>query len=195
MENMNYANKAAEAEMRKCRYAASKKHHHRPEMNLRAKLDAEVDGNFHATEKVGNLTYADIAAICGTAAAERMSLSRRSRNNEVPAIAGTETAVRRNLARALVKRGVVVTDEMSEAIYGGNYDKLLHEAANAKPYIIDDILQAQNIERAIVDKRESQIVRGASAYSDDKSNAALAGVAYAALVVSSIAAVVKKLAK
>lgn len=193
MENMNYANKAAEAEARKQRYASSKKNK-RPEMNLRAKLDAELGGSFNAAEKVGNLTYADIAAICGTAAAERMFLTRRSRNNEVPAIAGTETAVRGNLACALVKRGVVVTDEMASAIYEGNYDKLLHEAG-AKPYIIDDIMQAQQLERDIVDKRERQLIRGAASYSDDKTNAVLAGAAYAALVVSSVAAVIKKLAK
>lgn len=148
-------------------------------------------------EKVGNLTYGDIEALCGTAAAERLTLSRKTTSKAEPARFDCESEIRDNLARLLLKKGMRLTCEDVEAIERGDYDGL-KESARRVPFALEDIILAERYEAMIRGKRERQINRGARAYQEDETRdklASAAAVAYAVALVTKTVVAVKKIIK
>ena len=148
------------------------------------------------SEAIGRLTYADIEALFGTPAAERMYITRQVNDDGVPSLKEDISEVRNNLANTLLKRGVK-NPEVISAATEGNYGFLLYESTN-RPYIRDDVLQAARLENSLNRKRERQVMRGARAFRHDKIDEKTAVFTTAAMAVTTAVKVIttlKKLAK
>ena len=148
-------------------------------------------------KRVDKITYGDLEALFGSAAAERLALSRKASAEDEAATFDCEDEVRSNLIRVLLKKGVRLTPEDVAAIKSGNYNAL-EESARVIPYALEDIVLAERYEFMIRHKRERQIKRGATAFREDETRDKLVGaaaVAYAATLIAKTAIAVKKIIK
>ena len=148
-------------------------------------------------KRVDKITYGDLEALFGSAAAERLALSRKASAEDEAATFDCEDEVRSNLIRVLLKKGVRLTPEDVDAIKSGNYNAL-EESARVIPYALEDIVLAERYEFMIRHKRNRQIKRGAQAFHEDDTRDKLAGaaaVAYAATLIAKTAIAVKKIIK
>ena len=151
----------------------------------------------NANENVGKVTYGDLEALFGTAAARRLELARKTNSQSEPATFDCEGEVRNNLICVLLRKGIKLSTGDGAAIESGDYEKL-KSGALSKPYALEDILLAERYEYQIRGKRNRQIKRGAQAFHEDDTRDKLAGaaaVAYAAALIAKTAIAVKKIIK
>ena len=159
--------------------------------------------DFSEAGNLGRMSIQDVQAIFGTAAAERLVVSRMTADDGSVADDNSLKAIRRNLVASLLAAGYIVTDDDYSDIMDGAYYGLRNRVIKSgKTAALDAIDIACEYERAWERKREMQIIRGARAYREDRSFdkiATGAAVAYmaanAAAVAASIVKAAKKLAK
>ena len=159
--------------------------------------------DFSEAGNLGRMSIQDVQAIFGTAAAERLVVSRMTADDGSVADDNSLKAIRRNLVASLLAAGYIVTDDDYSDIMDGAYYGLRNRVIKSgKTAALDAIDIACEYERAWERKRERQVHRGARAFREDKSFdkiATGAAVAYmaanAAAVAASIVKAAKKLAK
>ena len=159
--------------------------------------------DFSEAGNLGRMSIQDVQAIFGTAAAERLVVSRMTADDGSVADDNSLKAIRRNLVSQLLSAGYIVTDDDYGDIMDGAYYGLRNRVIRSgKTAALDAIDIACEYEREWGRKRDRQIIRGARAYREDRSFdkiATGAAVAYmaanAAAVVANLAKIAKKLAK
>ena len=152
---------------------------------------------------LGRMSMADVQALFGSAAAERLMVSRMTADDGCVADDDSLKAIRRNLVSQLLSAGYIVTDDdYGYAMNGAYYELRNRVIKSGKTAALDAIDIACEYEKEWEYKRERQIQRGARAYREDRSFdkiATGAAVAYmaanAAAVAASIVKAAKKLAK
>ena len=176
------------------------KNRKRPEL---AHLCERREHNFSEAGNLGRMSIQDVQAILGTAAAERLVVSRMTADDGCVADDNSLKAIRRNLVSQLLSAGYIVTDDdYGYAMNGAYYELRNRVIKSGKTAALDAIDIACEYEERWERKREMQIIRGARAYREDRSFdkiATGAAVAYmaanAAAVAASIVKAAKKLAK
>ena len=176
------------------------KNRKRPEL---ARLCERREHDFSETGNLGSLTMSDIQALFGSAAAERLLVSRMTADDGTAATEDNRQVIRFNLVDQLLSSGFIVTPELYADIMDGDYYAIRKAVvASGKVAALDAITIAQQYEERWAIKRDRQIQRGARAYREDKHFDKLAtgaAVAYmaanAAAVAASIVKAVGKLAK
>ena len=159
--------------------------------------------DFSEAGNLGRMSIQDVQAIFGTAAAERLVVSRMTADDGCVADDNSLKAIRRNLVSQLLSAGYIVTDDdYGYAMNGAYYELRNRVIKSGKTAALDAIDIACEYEERWERKREMQIIRGARAYREDRSFdkiATGAAVAYmaanAAAVAASIVKAAKKLAK
>ena len=152
---------------------------------------------------LGKMTISDVQAIFGSAAAERLIVSRMTNDDGCAADEASRQAIRANLVDSLVAAGYTVTDNDLVAIMDGDYAAARQNVVKSgKVAALDAVNIAQSYEEHWAMKRERQVERGARSYRTSKSLDTLstgAAVAYmlanATAVVAKLASMSKKLAK
>lgn len=152
---------------------------------------------------LGKMTISDVQAIFGSAAAERLIVSRMTNDDGCAADEASRQAIRANLVDSLVAAGYTVTDNDLVAIMDGDYAAARQNVVKSgKVAALDAVNIAQSYEELWAAKRERQVERGARSYRTSKSLDTLstgAAVAYmaanAVAVAASIVKAVGKLAK
>lgn len=178
----------------------SYKNRKRPELTgaaVRRSVNVGDAGN------LGRMSMADVQALFGSAAAERLMVSRMTADDGCVADDDSLKAIRRNLVSQLLSAGYIVTDDdYGYAMNGAYYELRNRVIKSGKTAALDAIDIACEYEKEWEYKRERQIQRGARAYREDRSFdkiATGAAVAYmaanAAAVAASIVKAAKKLAK
>lgn len=187
----------AEAKCNACGYKNRKQ---RPELTgaaVRRRVNVGDAGN------LGKMSISDIQAIFGSAAAERLIVSRMTNDNGCAADEASRQAIRANLVDNLIAAGYTVTDNDLVAIMDGDYPAVKQAVIKSgKVAALDAVNIAQSYEEHWAMKRERQVERGARSYRTSKSLDTLstgAAVAYmlanATAVVAKLASMSKKLAK
>ena len=172
----------------------------RPELTgaaVRRRVNVGDAGN------LGKMSISDIQAIFGSAAAERLIVSRMTNDNGCAADEASRQAIRANLVDNLIAAGYTVTDNDLVAIMDGDYPAVKQAVIKSgKVAALDAVNIAQSYEEHWAMKRERQVERGARSYRTSKSLDTLstgAAVAYmlanATAVVAKLASMSKKLAK
>lgn len=187
----------AEAKCNTCGYKNRKQ---RPELS---RLCECREHDFAEAGNLGRLSVQDIQALFGSAAAERLIVSRMTADDGSAATEQSRQSIRYNLVDQLLAAGFTVTPEDYCNIMDGDYTAVRQAVVKSgRATALDAVTIAQQYERAWERKRERQVERGARAYREDKSLdkiAAGAAVAYmaanAAAVAASIVKAAKKLAK
>ena len=172
----------------------------RPELS---RLCERREHDFSEAGNLGRLSIEDVRALFGSAAAERLIVSRMTADNGTAATEDSRQSIRFNLVDQLLSEGFVVTPELYCSIMDGDYYAIRQAVIKSgKVAALDAVTIAQQYEERWAAKRERQIQRGARAYRQDKSLDRLAtgaAVAYmtanAAAVAASIVKAVGKLAK
>lgn len=152
---------------------------------------------------LGKMTISDVQAIFGSAAAERLIVSRMTNDDGCAADEASRQAIRANLVDNLIAAGYTVTDNDLVAIMDGDYPAVKQAVIKSgKVAALDAVNIAQSYEEHWAMKRERQVERGARSYRTSKSLDTLstgAAVAYmlanATAVVAKLASMSKKLAK
>ena len=193
---------AAEAAARKseCEACGFKARKQRPELTgaaVRRRVNVGDAGN------LGKMTISDVQAIFGSAAAERLIVSRMTNDDGCAADEASRQAIRANLVDSLIAAGYTVTDNDLVAIMDGDYPAVKQAVIKSgKVAALDAVNIAQSYEEHWAMKRERQVERGARSYRTSKSLDTLstgAAVAYmlanATAVVAKLASMSKKLAK
>lgn len=193
---------AAEAEVRKAAETSRcyKNRKQRPELS---RLAERREYDFSEAGNLGRLTMEDVQALFGSAAAQRLLVSRMTADDGSAATEDSRQSIRHNLVDQLLSEGFVVTPELYAAIMDGDYYAIRKTVvASGKVAALDAVNIAQQYEERWATKRDRQIQRGARAYREDRSFdkiATGAAVAYmaanAAAVAASIVKAAKKLAK
>lgn len=192
---------AAEASRKsECEAYGFKARKQRPELTgaaVRRRVNVGDAGN------LGKMTISDVQAIFGSAAAERLIVSRMTNDDGCAADEASRQAIRANLVDSLVAAGYTVTDNDLVAIMDGDYAAARQNVLRSgKVAALDAVNIAQSYEELWAAKRERQVERGARSYRTSKSLDTLstgAAVAYmaanAVAVAASIVKAVGKLAK
>lgn len=190
----------AEARKASCESCGFKNRKQRPELTgaaVRRRVNVGDAGN------LGKMTISDVQAIFGSAAAERLIVSRMTNDDGCAADEASRQAIRANLVDSLVAAGYTVTDNDLVAIMDGDYAAARQNVLRSgKVAALDAVNIAQSYEDHWTAKRERQVERGARSYRTSKSLDTLstgAAVAYmaanAVAVAASIVKAVGKLAK
>lgn len=203
-KNVNTTTKALPAPAAEVRKASCEtcgyKNRKRPEL---ARLCERREHNFSEAGNLGRLSMEDIQALFGSAAAERLMVSRMNNDDGTAATEDNRQLIRFNLVDQLLATGFIVTHELYVSIMDGDYYAIRKAVvASGKVAALDAVTIAQQYEERWEAKRDRQIQRGARAYREDRSFdkiATGAAVAYmaanAAAVAASIVKAAKKLAK
>lgn len=150
-------------------------------------------------EKVGHLTYTDLQVLCGTAAAERLFISRKTDDLGIPAEDENINEIRENLISSLQEAGFRLREDEVYAVRRGDYYLLRRRVEKSgKVAALDCLAQAERLEERLRSKHDRQVLRGARAFRQDKTDEKIAVLTTAAVVVNTAVKVIttlKKLAK
>lgn len=191
------ASAAAEARKASCETCGYKnRKQQRPEL---ARLCERREHDFSKAGNLGRLSIEDVQALFGSAAAERLLVSRMTADDGTAATEGSLQSIRHNLVDQLLSEGFIVTPEIYTAIMDGDYYAISKAViASGKVNALDAVTFAQQYEERWAAKRERQIKRGAQAFHEDDTRDKLAGAAAvtcAAALIAKTAIAVKKIIK